>query len=36
MKGKEDRELLIVAIIAALPEVSLEDLHFIYCYIIAP
>ena len=36
MKEKEDRELLIVAIIAALPEVSLEDLRFIYCYIIAP
>lgn len=36
MKEKEDRELLIVAIIAALPEASLEDLQFIYCYIIAP
>lgn len=36
MNENEERELLIAAIIAALPEVSLEDLQFIYCYITAP
>lgn len=35
MEKQKERELLIIAIIAALPEVNLEDLRFIYSYIAA-
>lgn len=36
MDKNEERKILAAAIIAALPELSLDELRFIYSYITAP